>query len=68
VDLWNLPPAKKYKKAFQGVQHDLDPEKEKHSPELYAVWDSKTWMLNHVAHENPFGSKYFFWVDAGAWR
>lgn len=45
-----------------------DPEKKIHSPELYAVWNLKLYLLNKTAHINPFKSHYFIYTDCGAWR
>lgn len=53
---------------FRTWQHDLDPERGIHSPELYAIWTAKSWMLHEAAKVNAFKSERFFWVDIGAWR
>ncbi|XP_021963450.1 uncharacterized protein LOC110858874 [Folsomia candida] len=47
--------------------HDLDPEKDNHTPELYAVWNSKPWFQT-VSETNPFNSTYFYWMDIGSVR
>ena len=47
---------------------DLDPEKSIHSPELYAIWNLKPYMVNKAAHENQFKSEFFIYTDAGSFR
>lgn len=49
-------------------QIELDPEKHLHSPELYAVWNLKPYLLNKTAHLNPYKSNFFLYTDSGAWR
>jgi len=66
--LWNISRISKYKEAYEGSQHDMDPEKHIHYPELYAVWNAKAFLVAEVAQRNPFHSTYFFWVDAGSFR
>ena len=68
MDFWDVPPVQKHRASFEGHQHAIDPETSYHSPPLYAIWGSKSWMLQQAALENPFASERFFWVDAGAWR
>jgi hypothetical protein len=51
--------------------HALDPEKAIHSPELYAIWTSKTFFLDEgLRNMENSGSKYdyAFWNDAGSFR
>ncbi len=67
MDLKETEPVKKYGKVWE-KQHSIDPERQRHSPQLYAIWDTKPWFLNRVAAENPFNSSYFFWVDIGCFR
>jgi len=69
-EIWDLPwvqePDFLYKPYHH--QHDIDPEQAIHSPELYAIWNSKPWMLSHATEINPFESQYFFWMDMGCVR
>jgi hypothetical protein len=58
----------KYIQSYQEHQLSLDPEKALHSPELYAVWNLKHYLLKKVAHLNPYKSKFFIYTDSGAWR
>ena len=53
------------------AMNEVDPERSYHSPELYAVWSSKTYflreaMLNMQATGMDVG--YVFWNDAGSFR
>lgn len=68
LDFWDVPPIRRHRTAFEGRQHLIDPEQHIHSPALYAIWGSKSWMLQQIAQENPFDSTIFFWVDTGSWR
>ncbi|TFK97541.1 hypothetical protein BDV98DRAFT_513603 [Pterulicium gracile] len=46
----------------------LDPEKDIHGPELYAIWKSKGWLLEE-GYKNRDGEwDHIFWVDAGSFR
>jgi hypothetical protein len=65
--VFDLPPMQNVSEAVK-KQHGVDPEKFRHYPELYFVWSSKVWMVKNAADENPYGSDYFFWVDAGSFR
>jgi hypothetical protein len=62
-----MPPIQPLLSTFQ-QQHQIDPERGYHSIELYAVWCAKSFMINRSAELNPFGTKYFLYVDAGAFR
>lgn len=45
-----------------------DGEKRLHSPELYAIWNLKTYMMVVASIMNPFRSEFFIYTDTGAWR
>jgi hypothetical protein len=49
-------------------QHELDPEKRIHSPELYAIWAQKAFFVKKAVDLNPFNTDFFFWCDIGAFR
>ncbi|GAA6052622.1 hypothetical protein JCM3770_006407 [Rhodotorula araucariae] len=49
-------------------QNKMDPENFKHVHEIYGIWTAKPWLVKEVAKANPYHSKYFMWVDAGALR
>jgi hypothetical protein len=48
--------------------HFMDPEKQIHSPELYAVWAQKAFFLENVTKMNPYNTEYFVWCDFGFFR
>ncbi|CAF1250375.1 unnamed protein product [Didymodactylos carnosus] len=62
-----MPPVKRLENIFT-AQHRSDPERRYHTVDLYAIWCAKSFMLNHSAELNPFQTKYFLWIDAGAFR
>jgi hypothetical protein len=49
-------------------QHPMDPERGGHNPNLYGLWNLKSYIVHKVAESNPFGSSFFIYSDAGAWR
>lgn len=57
-----------YLESYIFQQNDMDPENLIHSPELYAIWNLKMYLLNKTAHLNPFRSEFFLFTDSGAWR
>jgi len=59
---------KNYTFNYKNVQNHLDPEKRIHSPDLYVLWNIKSYITNKIAQENPFNSKMFIYTDSGAWR
>ena len=64
---WEMPPIKRVKDMLLS-QINIDPEKHMHSSDLYAVWNAKPWMLEYAVLKNPFNTRYFLWIDAGAFR
>ncbi|CAF1122195.1 unnamed protein product [Adineta steineri] len=62
-----MPPIKKLVPIFE-QQYPSDPERAYHSVELYAVWCAKPFILNRSVELNPFQTKYFLYIDAGAFR
>ena len=46
----------------------IDPEKNIHSPELYAIWAMKQEVVRIVLNANSFQSKWFVWCDIGIQR
>lgn len=48
--------------------HDMDPEKERHTPELYTIWAEKAFFVEKAIQSNPFQTDFFFWCDIGAFR
>ena len=56
-----------YLENYKEKQHAKDSE-QFHVPELYAIWNLKSYYLHKVSKQNPYGSKFFIYSDAGAWR
>ena len=52
-----------YKKSYE-----IDVEHFRHNIRLYMIWSEKSNFLRTVALKNYFGSKCFYWVDAGNFR
>ena len=67
---YDIPPLAGMQEVYESM-HTLDPEKDIHSPELYAVWTSKTFFLDEgLQNMEQSGDKYdyAFWNDAGSFR
>lgn len=67
---YDIPPLVGLQGVYESM-HALDPEKEIHSPELYAVWTSKTFFLDEgLRNMKSSGVEYdyAFWNDAGSFR
>ena len=60
--------SRTYLESYLSLQNSIDPEKKIHSPELYAIWNLKFYLLNKISNLNPFNSEYFLYTDCGAWR
>jgi len=54
--------------SFWEKQYDLDPEKDIHNPELYAVWALKQEFVRIAVAANTFQSTWFVWCDIGIQR
>jgi hypothetical protein len=70
-DIWDIPWQHENNRSVYidyNRIHNFDPEQSYHSPELYAVWNSKAWMLKTVSELNPFNSTFFYWMDIGCVR
>ena len=50
------------------LHHEFDRERSIHTPELYAVWASKAFLVSETVAANPFNTTHFFWCDIGAFR
>ncbi len=59
---------RKYIQVYKEKQPTLDPEEWIHSPELYALWNLKFYLMKILIDLNPFRSKCFLYTDSGAWR
>ena len=67
---YDIPPLVGMREMYESM-HALDPEKAIHSPELYAVWTSKSFFLDEgLRNMKKSGVKYdyAFWNDAGSFR
>ncbi|CAF1486070.1 unnamed protein product [Adineta steineri] len=64
---FQIPSVKKLIPIFE-QQYPSDPERAYHSIGLYAVWCAKPFILNRSVELNPFRTKYFVYIDAGAFR
>lgn len=47
---------------------ESDPEKGRHTPELYGLWYEKKEFVRRAIEMNPFSSEKFVWCDAGICR
>lgn len=54
--------------SYYEKDHLRDREMEKHSPQLYMIWNEKTAMVEKAIELNPFQSEFFVWCDIGAFR
>jgi len=67
---FDIPPLKGLEGRYADM-NKIDPENAYHSPELYAVWSSKTYFLREaLLNMQSAGMKveYAFWNDAGSFR
>ncbi|KAG6917246.1 hypothetical protein DXG01_003278 [Tephrocybe rancida] len=62
-----VPALTGYKDRYTQM-HAWDRERDLHNPELYAVWNSKPWLLKHAVAGHEARYDYAFWVDAGSFR
>lgn len=57
-----------YGDALWKEQHERDPEKRRHSPQLYVIWHEKIKFVTRSIALNPFKSTKFVWCDIGYFR
>jgi hypothetical protein len=73
-DIWQLmneleiDRGRSYIKEYMKEQRAKDPEKGIHNPNLYAIWNLKSFICNKMTRENPFNSSFFIYSDMGSWR
>lgn len=65
-DIFEVPCVKNLTEAYQKV-HEIDREKFRHNPRLYAIWNSKIFFVREATLIYPY-EKIYFWVDAGVVR
>jgi len=63
----NIYMWKMYKQEWI-AHHMIDPEKDIHTPELYAVWAQKPIFVEQAIRLNLFNTEFFYWCDIGAFR
>ncbi|KAJ7097189.1 hypothetical protein B0H15DRAFT_937533 [Mycena belliarum] len=67
---FEIPPLNGTRARYDAM-HALDREAARHSPELYAVWNTKPFFLDEAVQVLARGGKeydYAFWTDAGSFR
>lgn len=67
---FDIPPLEGLRARYDGM-NKVDPERAYHSPELYAVWSSKTYFLREALSNMQSAGmnvQYVFWNDAGSFR
>ena len=67
---FDIPPLKGLEERYADM-NKVDPENAYHSPELYAVWSSKTYFLRKALlnmQSAGMAVEYVFWSDAGSFR
>ena len=59
-----------YVNSYQLHQLNIDPEKDIHTPTLYAIWNAKSYVMKRVSsnEHNIYQSKFFLYTDIGAFR
>lgn len=67
---FDIPPLRGMEGRYVDM-NKIDPENAYHSPELYAVWSSKTYFLREAllnVQSTGKNVEYAFWNDAGSFR
>lgn len=67
-DLWSLEPVRNWKAIYSRNDSLLDPDKHHYVPPVWAIYNSKLWMVQQVVNANVYRSRYFLWVDIGSQR
>ena len=59
-----------YIQNYKTVQNRLDPERDIHTPSLYAIWNLKSFLMKRTAQPefNVYKSSFFIYTDMGAFR
>lgn len=65
-DAYEIPCISNLSKKFQEM-HKHDPLRRYHNPNLYAIWTSKTFLVDSATYIYPDAYMYF-WVDIGCAR
>ncbi|KAF5310790.1 hypothetical protein D9619_007998 [Psilocybe cf. subviscida] len=67
---FDIPPLRGLEEKYRSM-HNLDREKFRHSPELYAIWNAKPFFVHAAVQALRKQGKeydYVFWNDAGSFR
>ncbi|KZS94084.1 hypothetical protein SISNIDRAFT_410501 [Sistotremastrum niveocremeum HHB9708] len=68
---FDIPPLQGRHEHYESL-HKMDPERDHHSPDLYAVWNAKPWFLANGLQNYPLSPwhafSFAFWIDAGSFR
>jgi len=67
VSPFDIPPLKGKEDAYIKI-HELDREKFRHNPSLYAIWNAKPWLTDFAVKTLAKQYDYIFWNDAGSFR
>ncbi|THH05190.1 hypothetical protein EW145_g4982 [Phellinidium pouzarii] len=68
ASVFDVPPLLGREGDYEKM-HGQDREKDHHSPELYAIWAAKPFMLAEALRMVPEDKyRYAFWSDAGSFR
>ncbi|KIL63974.1 hypothetical protein M378DRAFT_38038, partial [Amanita muscaria Koide BX008] len=68
---FSIPPLLNFSSAYSTQQHNLDREKWRHSPDVYAIWNGKPYFVTQAIQNLERQGKvydYVFWNDAGSFR
>lgn len=64
--IFDIPLMKNISNSYKEM-HNIDPEKKRHNPELYAIWNCKIFFLREATFIYP-NETFYFWVDSGSVR
>jgi len=68
--IWDVPHAKNFRDIYSEKDGFvlMDPDKHFYSSELWGIYNSKVWFVEHAININWFNSTYFAWIDIGSQR
>lgn len=64
---FDIPPLRGLESKYTEM-HEWDREQTRHSPQLYAVWNAKPYLLDEAVRTSHRVYDYAFWNDAGSFR
>ncbi|KIY42985.1 hypothetical protein FISHEDRAFT_27645, partial [Fistulina hepatica ATCC 64428] len=65
---FDIPPLRGKEEQYIAL-HEIDRERKKHAPDLYAVWNAKPYFLDEgLTNAGRDVYDYAFWNDAGSFR